>query len=75
MSSGQQRKIYQSENGDTWWLCRNEGGGVFVLHQANLPSGGKVTKLDLAQFLMGSRNSPEKLALLDMIGELTRCDH
>ena len=24
--SGQQRKIYQSENGDGWWLCREEGG-------------------------------------------------
>jgi hypothetical protein len=74
MFSGQQRKIYQSENGDTWWLCR-QGGGVFVLHQANLPSGGAVSKLELDQFLMSGRNSPGKLALLDMIGELTRCDH
>jgi hypothetical protein len=47
MSSGQQRKIYQSANGDSWWLCR-EQAGVFVLHEANQPSGGTVTKASAA---------------------------
>jgi hypothetical protein len=73
MSLGQQRKIYQSENGDSWWLCR-EASGVFVLHQANLPSGGAVTKIELAQFLTSDRNAPEKEALLEMIGGLTQCE-
>jgi hypothetical protein len=72
MSLTQQRKIYQSENGDSWWLCRSEDG-VFVSHHANPASGGTVTKIDLAQFLMG-RNAPEKQALVTMIGELTSCD-
>lgn len=35
-----QRKIY-SENGDSWWLCREEGGSVYVLHEANISSGAK----------------------------------
>jgi hypothetical protein len=71
MSSGQQRKIYQSDNGDSWWLCR-EQAGVFVLHEANQPSGGTVTKIDLSQFLT-SGAGPEKQALLAIIGELTHC--
>jgi hypothetical protein len=72
MSSGQQRKIYQSDNGDSWWLCR-EPAGVFVLHEANQPSGGAVTKMDLPQFLTRGADAPEKQALLAMIGELTHC--
>jgi hypothetical protein len=73
MSSGQQRKIYQSENGDSWWLCREEAG-VFVLHEANQPSGGTVSKIDLAQFLMNGKDGPEKSALLELVGGLTRCE-
>jgi hypothetical protein len=72
MSLTQQRKIYQSENGDSWWLCR-DANGVCVLHEANLPSGGTVTKIDLAQFLAGGRNPPEKQALVALIGELAHC--
>jgi hypothetical protein len=72
MFTGQQRRIYQSENGDSWWLCR-EGDAVFVLYEANLPSGGTVTKIELTQFLASGRHAPEKQALLSMIGELTRC--
>jgi hypothetical protein len=71
MSRGQQRKIYQSENGDSWWLCC-EGGTVFVMHEANLPSGGAITKIALAQFLSSGGNPPEKQALLEMIGGLAQ---
>jgi hypothetical protein len=72
MSTGQQRKIYQGENGDSWWLCR-ERETVFVLHEANLPSGGAITKIELPQFLSSSGNPPERQALLQIIGELTQC--
>jgi hypothetical protein len=72
MSIGQQRKIHQSENGDSWWLCREESN-VFVLHEANVPSGGMITRVELTQFLSSRRNAPEKEALLKMIGELTQC--
>jgi hypothetical protein len=71
MSTGQQRKIYQSENGDSWWLCR-ERGTVFVLHEANLPSGGAITKIALPQFLSSSGNPPERQALLELIGGLAQ---
>lgn len=71
MSVGQQRKIYQSENGDSWWLCRDENG-VFVLHEANVPVGATATRIELPRFLQ-SGNALENQALLEMIGELTRC--
>jgi hypothetical protein len=70
--SQQQRKIYQSENGDSWWLCRGEDV-VFVLHEANVSSGGMATRIELPQFLSSGRNAPEKQALLAMIGELAQC--
>jgi len=38
--SDHQREIYNSENGDRWLLCRDDDGRVFVLHKANLASGG-----------------------------------
>jgi hypothetical protein len=37
--SDQGREIYHSENGARWLLCRDNDGGVFVLHNANLSSG------------------------------------
>jgi hypothetical protein len=70
--SQQQRKIYQSENGDSWWLCRSENA-VFVLHEANVPSGGVVKRIELTHFLLSDRNAPEKRALFEMIGGLTQC--
>src|ERR1043166_7820390 len=67
----QQRKIYQSENGESWWRCRGDDV-VFVLHEANVSSGGMATRIELPQFLSSGRNAPEKQALLAMIGELVR---
>jgi hypothetical protein len=67
----QARKIYQSENGDSWWLCRQEGA-VFVLHEAN-PPGGMITRVELAEFFSSGRNGAEQKALLKMIGDLTNC--
>jgi hypothetical protein len=67
-----QRKIYQSEIGDSWWLCQGEDA-LFVLHEASVPSGGTATKIELAQFLSSDGASPEKRALLRMIGELAQC--
>jgi hypothetical protein len=48
--SDNQREIYKSENGDSWLLCR-DAERVFVLHKANLSSGGTQTKIKLGDFL------------------------
>jgi hypothetical protein len=41
-----EREIYHSENGDRWFLCRDEDDHTFVLHKANDSSGGKVTSIE-----------------------------
>jgi hypothetical protein len=67
-----QRKIYQSENGDSWWLCHEEDGGVCVLHEANVSSGGNATKLEIADFLHGGQAGPEHQTLIRLIGIWSR---
>jgi hypothetical protein len=58
------RQLYRSPNGDSWFLARDPAtGSAFVRHQANAPSGGHVTDIELGAFLSGPRN-PEHEALL-----------
>jgi hypothetical protein len=62
------RQLYRSPNGDTWFLARDPAtGSAFVRHQANAPSGGQVTDIELCAFLNGP-GSPECEALLRLIG-------
>jgi hypothetical protein len=62
------RQLYRSPNGDSWFLVRDPAtGSAFVRHQANAPSGGQVTDIDLGPFLSGP-GSPEHEALLRLIG-------
>ena len=71
----QLREVYASENGDRWQLgCDVASGRVFVRHEANLPSGGRVTDVELAAFLSGPGHRPEYRALIHIIGNLVvRC--
>jgi hypothetical protein len=62
------RQLYQTTNGDTWFLARDPAtGSAFVRHEANAPSGGQATDIQLGAFLSGPRN-PEQDALLRLIG-------
>ena len=62
------RQLHRSPNGDSWFLARDPAtGSAFVRHQANAPSGGQVTDIELGAFLSGPRN-PEHEALLRFIG-------
>jgi hypothetical protein len=62
------RQLYRSPNGDSWFFARDPvAGSAFVRHQANVPSGGRVTDIELGAFLSGPRN-PEHEALLRLIG-------
>jgi hypothetical protein len=70
MSLSQQRKIHQSANGDSWWLCQDDKG-MFILREANIPAGANTTKIELTEFLVKNRGAPEHQALLKMIGSLT----
>jgi hypothetical protein len=60
--------LYRSPNGDTWFLAHDPATGMaFVRHQANAPSGGHVTDIELGAVLSGPQN-PEHEALLHLIG-------
>ena len=61
----------ESSDGDRWYLSRDGETGIpYVVHVANEPSGGAVTRIDVPLFLNRSAGSPEQQALLRMIGTL-----
>jgi hypothetical protein len=65
------RILYLSSNGDRWLLAREtESGRVFVRHEANLPSGGRVTDLDVGAFLAEAPPGSQHQELLRLIGTL-----
>ena len=63
------RKLYDSPNGDHWYLIRDPSGAVFVRHEANIASGGQVEHVGIAEFL-GTGLGPEQQELLRLIGTL-----
>jgi hypothetical protein len=68
---GEQRVLYSSSNGDRWLLSRDPAtGNVFIRHEANVPSGGKRTDIDIGEFLSSGQRNPEHQALLRLIGTL-----
>jgi hypothetical protein len=69
MENVRTRELYSSSNGDRWYLCRKTSGKIFVLHQANIPAGGRVSQIELGDFLARGCG-PEQQALLQMIGSL-----
>jgi hypothetical protein len=70
MKRAQSTKLYTSPNGDTWFLGRDPATGfAFVRHEANNPSGGQLTDIEIGAFLSGPRH-PEHEALLRLIGIL-----
>ena len=60
-------ELYCSPNGDSWFLER-DAAGLFVVHEPNLPSGGRKSRLPAAEFLKRS-NGPERQALLRVLEE------
>ncbi len=72
--SSENRELYRSPNGDAWYLCRDEDGRVYVQHEANLPSGGNVSQIELRAFLARGAAGPEHQALLHLIGTLVECE-
>jgi hypothetical protein len=67
----EKRELYASPNGDRWYLARYaESGRVFVQHVPNVPSGGRPSNIELADFLGQGGNAPEHQALVRLIGSL-----
>lgn len=67
----ERRELYRSPNGDSWFLGREPTTGLaFVIHQPNGPSGGRLSHIELGEFLHRDRDNPERRALLRLIGTL-----
>jgi hypothetical protein len=65
------RELYSSANGDRWFLaCEAVTERIFIKHEANVPSGGQVTDIDIGAFLSRGPRNPEHQALLRLIGTL-----
>src|SRR4051812_39209207 len=46
------KTFYESPNGDRWLIARDpETDRIFIRHEANLPSGGHVTDMEVSRFL------------------------
>jgi len=59
-----------SSNGDRWSLEKHQvSGETVVVHEANAPSGGKVTRIPVADFLNCNVGKPEYEALLQILGQ------
>lgn len=66
-----ERVLYESSNGDAWFLARDPVSGMPVIkHQPNVSSGGQISYVAIDHFLRGGANGPEHRALLDLIGTL-----
>jgi hypothetical protein len=64
------QQLYQSANGDRWWLLTDTGSGrKFVRHQANQAAGGHVTETDIDDFLNIGGSGPEFAALRSLLGK------
>ena len=68
--TAQARQLYASPNGDTWSLCRRDGGSLVILHEPNAPSGGRPSRIELSTFLKEENRGPEHQALRELIGDL-----
>jgi hypothetical protein len=65
------RELYRSPNGDTWFIGREPANGhAFIVHQPNAPSGGRLSHIELGDFLRDGKGRPEQQALLRLIGTL-----
>lgn len=61
-------EIYRSSNGDRWTLIRDTTAGrLFVRHESNPSSGGRVTDTDVDAFLSVAGSGPEFAALRRLI--------
>ena len=66
----ERRELYRSANGDSWFLGREPTSGhAFIIHQPNAPSGGRLSHIELGEFLRDAKG-PEQQALLRLIGTL-----
>ena len=66
----ERRELYRSPDGESWYLGREPTDGrAFVIHQPSGPSGGRLSHIELGEFLRAG-SGPAQQALLRLIGTL-----
>jgi hypothetical protein len=74
-AAAQSKLIYESSNGDLWYLSQDPAtGAAAVKHLPNPQSGGQVSYTEIEKFLSESANGPEHQALRGLIGTTDRLD-
>lgn len=64
----EERQFYESSNGDRWYLAVGDNQqDPYVMHRANLASGGFETRFDIKEFLERDGAKPEGKCLVDML--------
>lgn len=64
------RELYNSSNGDRWYLVRElRSGHVFIKHEPNVASGGDMSLIEIGKFLRQG-HGPQHSELLRLIGTL-----
>lgn len=65
------RLIYESSNGDSWFLAHHPASNTPVVkHEPNAGSGGRVSYIEAGKFLRDGANGPEHQEFLKLIGSL-----
>ena len=65
------RELYRSPDGDARFLGREPTSGhAFIIHQPNAPTGGRLSHVELGEFLRHGAKGPEQQALLRLIATL-----
>ena len=68
--SDRMRLLYHGDSGDDWLLIRNDRGEVEVEHRPTPPSGGRISRLAVGEFLQTGHRGPQHEALLRLLGTL-----
>ena len=64
------RSLYESSNGDRWFLGRRDGeAGIFIRHEPNAGSGGRPANFGLLEF-MAQQRGPQHDAVLKLLSRL-----
>jgi hypothetical protein len=73
VSSDNPSLIYESRNGDSWFLTKDPALGVpAVMHSPNPQSGGQISYIEVEKFLSEGANGPEHQALRHMMAASAR---
>jgi hypothetical protein len=65
------RLVYESSNGDRWFLAGDgPSGGPVVWHVPNAASGGKSSFVALDAFLARDEGSPQRHAMMQLIAKI-----